>query len=660
MSDQAAPPPDGAPDDAFDRILAGDEDRELLALYSRKDAAAVLERRRLFRMLRAINWLVLSVALLSGLILARASFDTAATWLGVSKDVLERVVYWMTIAVAVTTIAVTAIGRLAREGDRLGRFQRLRADAEMARSDRFKALARAAAASGPGSAATALELVTRDLLKEQRDWYLRRAEQHDDSARITGVFSTVAIVLSALTSAFAISLSINPGSGWLLIFGVFAAALAAFAVDREHLERDRSNAELYRNAADRLSQLATRLQQVKADVAQGNAQAVVAFTDTVAEELVAEHRQWVNGLTVTAELLARLEERLQQARTPSAGTANGASPAAPPDSTADAARSGVQDLVTTVIAGGGGDAIVDAAVRGAAKVAGAAAAEAGLGGAIADATQLAQQLERWKPLLGAAAEALPPPHGDQARALLAEAGTATGLLANAGAAGGDPATQVATALLDRLRSGNPVGDWFDATAPKLAGIVGTVLPPLGLALAAAGIGAQLGMQAYRRWVTRVLAAPFAPHQLELGEMGPNELLAALAVAPGFGAALAPERDRGDMAFLTGLLPDVLGEGDALWPRLQDRFGGDRARFDAALRELHAALLGQASDPGVTTVAERAGTTPQALLAGLGQLRSEPAGNEALNVAVQLADSLRLAGVDDPAAVLTAATGGKDP
>ena len=99
MSDRAEPPPAGEPADGFERILASTENRELSELYDRKDAAAVAERARMFFMLRWINRLVLAVALLSGLILAQASFSAASAWMGLSKEQLGQIVTGLTILV---------------------------------------------------------------------------------------------------------------------------------------------------------------------------------------------------------------------------------------------------------------------------------------------------------------------------------------------------------------------------------------------------------------------------------------------------------------------------------------------------------------------------------------------------------------------------------
>src|SRR5262249_23053958 len=158
-----------------------------------------------------------------------------------------------------------------------------------------------------------LEVVRRDLVEDQRQFYEQRARRHRGSAGLTSMWTGLSLALSGVASAGAITVVFGVGHEWLLVVGVLAAAANGYASDRESLYRDRGNADLYERTADKLSALEAGTDRVAAEIDAGNPQAVVGFTDLVAEELQVEHRQWVTGLDVTSQLLARLEERLREA-----------------------------------------------------------------------------------------------------------------------------------------------------------------------------------------------------------------------------------------------------------------------------------------------------------------------------------------------------------
>ena len=82
-------------------------------------------------------------------------------------------------------LAALALGALAamygyqaRESDRLRRWLTMRGTAEVARLETFRAIARAAAAGGPATAAAGLALFCRHLFDDQRHWLVARAARH--------------------------------------------------------------------------------------------------------------------------------------------------------------------------------------------------------------------------------------------------------------------------------------------------------------------------------------------------------------------------------------------------------------------------------------------------------------------------------------------------
>ncbi len=202
--------------------------------------------------------------------------------------------------------------------------------------------------------------------------------------------------------------------------------------------------------------------------------------------------------------------------------------------------------------------------------------------------------------------------------------------------------------------------WLLSAAPKIAGAVGTALPPLAIVVGVAAVGAKLGEVAYRRWMARVLDLPFAPRQLGIAAENPTTILAAMEAAPLFRAAFAREVAAGDLAAI-GAAGAALAADD---PRaaLGARFAG-RAACEAALAEMKRALLGAAGDadlaalppppPGAAGAAE--------VLEAARRLREAgPEAGDALQSAVRLAHELRAAGAEHPAAMIAAAAEGRDP
>ncbi|MBP0445852.1 hypothetical protein J8J14_13815 [Roseomonas sp. SSH11] len=600
---------------SFGQISSGHEVLALEKAFDSKDKSAIAEQRWLFRMLRSVNILILAVGLLSGLILAEAlvAEHIPAAW----RSAVDAATWACGLAITVCGILATVIGQFARGGDQLGLWRTLRSEAELARGQKFATLARLAAASGPGAALEALEAVRVGLLEDQRAYYERRGREHRASAGVTSLWTGVSLALAALASAAAITVLIGVQAQWLLVIGVIGAAIGAYAVDRENLHRDRGNAELYERTALRLNALAGGVDRVAAEVIGGSPQAVVAFTDLVVEELQAEHRQWVEALKVTQEQLDRLDERLREARVRA-----------------------------------GRDASARGTVQGGAATGAAPAGEGTSRAATGAGRDSVAELTRWKPLLGAAASILPPPHGERARVLSSELSAVLEPLAS-----GAPVSSgiaAAATLADRLRAENPLGQWLATALPKLAPVVGTVLPPLGVVLGIAAVGARLGEDAYRRWVARVLQAPIAPGVIEPAALTSTMVLAALEISPEFASAWGPERQAGNLDVITEMGRQALADPEGLWSREGDRFNGDRAAFNRGLVALQRVLLARAveDDTASITRAEMpGGATPATVLDAVSRLQSDPEGRATLQTAVQLVHELRNQGVDDPVAAL---------
>ena len=625
--------------------IASNEYRSLDSLFCRKDADAAREQKAIFALLGWGNVLMLLIAMLSALILARPTLqaviaaDNKAGWLHTAETVLA-------VVVAALTVATTALAQFARDSERLSRWQKLRAEAELARVARFKAVARTAAALGPAAAHEALGYITRELLVEQRDYYLQRATRHRASARLSTAWTVVATLLGALASTAAFSIAFGAATEWTMLAGVLAAAVGAFAADREKLHRDTANAELYERTAEKLNVLAAGTDSVASQIEQGSPEAVVTFTDLLAEELQAEHRQWLAGLEATGELLARLEQRLhdQKAGQPAAAVAVLADvvreKALRPAQVAGLAT-GVSALASSPLA----SALFASPMPGSPSPASSPSVRA------ASAT-----LSQCGPVLGAAASALPSPYGEQAQALLTEVRAAVAQLETGGPAGSEAVAT--TALARRVRENNPVKEWIAGMEPILAPLLGPAMSPRSLLLGMAGIAARLDEPAYQRWTARLLGTPVPAKLLDINALSSAGVSAALEAAPAFAAAFAAERSQGDSAIVREAVGLAIARADQLWANQAERFGHDRGRFETAVRQVKEGLLAVATNADLAAIP--AGTLPEGLQAreirdAALAVRTTAEGVESVQTMIQLIHEQRAAKVADPATALQTLT-----
>ena len=294
-------------------ILRSSAVRTEVELCLREDAAAADQERRLMREATAANVCLMLAGVLSGLVLVGAATRSAidAAWGGLITD---DVVLVLGTATLVLGALAAMFGHIARDQDRLGRWLARRGVAELARLDAFRAIAREAAAHGSTVAIFGLAVIGRYLLDDQRFWLGERAARHRRSSEWTSIWGGVATALAFVGGSGAVIGGFEPGKAWVAIAGVIGAAVAAYAVNREALRRDRTNAGRYEKTQAVLDGLAARDDAIALEIASGKPEALVAFTETVAEPLAAEHKEWLEDSAQAGTALAKLDSRLQELR----------------------------------------------------------------------------------------------------------------------------------------------------------------------------------------------------------------------------------------------------------------------------------------------------------------------------------------------------------
>ncbi len=274
--------------------------------YTRQDAEAVRQQGELMREANLANVCLLAAGVTSGVILAFAALTSA------SDDLTGPIM----LVLGVLTLALGAgaayFGYIARDQGRIARWQASRGEAEMARLAIFTTMAAMVAEASPKAALYGLTVVLRDLLNDQRDWLSARALRHRKSSEATSRWGGLASALAFIGGSGAIIASQLKGAVWIVLAGVVGAAIGAFSTNRDALLRDRANADRYEKTRVALDGIAARTDDVAARIAAGEPKALPAFTETIADLLGAEHKQWLEGTAQAEASLAKLDGQLRQ------------------------------------------------------------------------------------------------------------------------------------------------------------------------------------------------------------------------------------------------------------------------------------------------------------------------------------------------------------
>jgi hypothetical protein len=289
-------------------ILRSSSVRTSLDIYERQDVEAVRQQASLMREATLANICLMAAGVASGLVLAVAAQPSSSE----HADLVGNITLGLGIITLALGAAGTFFGYIARDQGRIGRWQARRGEAEMARLAVFTTISGKAAEAGPAVALHGLALIVCHLLDDQRNWLGGRALRHRKSSEMTSHWGGLANALAFIGGSGAIIASQAKGSVWIVFAGVIGAAIAAYATNRDALRRDRANADRYEKAQVTLDGLAGRTDEIAAQIAAGEAKALVAFTDAITDQLATEHKQWLEGTAQAEALLGKLDAELKQ------------------------------------------------------------------------------------------------------------------------------------------------------------------------------------------------------------------------------------------------------------------------------------------------------------------------------------------------------------
>jgi hypothetical protein len=277
------------------------------------DADAVEAQAQIKREMSRANTAILVAGVCGGLLLAA----------GILAEALAARGSWAWVASVPVLLGVAggtagALGSMwlfrARQGERLRRWMARRAVAETARRAMYMELvtSTAPADADPTEVALAkLDCVLTEHVQDQRAWFDKRAREHRQSADRSLALGSTAVALSAAASlAAGAAAAASPSYAAIGALGVIGAALATFATTREEIHQDRRNAERYENARDALDLLLDKVGDVRQAIRNGATDALPAFVSAVHEQLLAEHREWLQGEERRVAVIGQLEDTL--------------------------------------------------------------------------------------------------------------------------------------------------------------------------------------------------------------------------------------------------------------------------------------------------------------------------------------------------------------
>ena len=288
-------------------ILRSAAVRAQVAVFLRYDADAQVQQSRMLREATASNVCLMLAGVASGLVLAGAA----------SRDALgeiwtDRTAIWLGILTLFMGAFAAMFGFWVRDQDRLARWRTRRGEAEIARIGVCQEIAAQAGKTTPETALVALAVLGRGFLDQQRAWLGKRAKEHRRSSEWTTVWGGIGTALAFIGGSGAVIAGWVKGSAWVAIAGVIAAAVAAYATNREALRRDRANADRYEKTQVALDGLAARTDAIAAEIEAGKPEALVAFVEAFTDQLATEHKQWLEGTAQAESALSKLDDRLSQ------------------------------------------------------------------------------------------------------------------------------------------------------------------------------------------------------------------------------------------------------------------------------------------------------------------------------------------------------------
>jgi hypothetical protein len=285
-----------------------------LETFERQDKESIAQQADLKLEANRANLCLLAAGVTSAVILAVAATDAA----GQPSVDPSTGKFNITLLLGLLTLAFGAgaayFNFVARDQGRISRWQASRSDAEMARQAVFTTLASAAGGKSAKTALFGLAVAMRDLLEDQRAYLVKAAQRHRKSSEISSRWGGLGGALAFVGGSGAIVASQGGAwwTNWIILAGVFGAAIGAYAANREALNRDRANAERYERTLVALDGIKGRTDDVARQIANGQSTALTVFTGAITDLLATEFKQWQEGTAQANAAIDKLDGQLRE------------------------------------------------------------------------------------------------------------------------------------------------------------------------------------------------------------------------------------------------------------------------------------------------------------------------------------------------------------
>jgi hypothetical protein len=204
---------------------------------------------------------------------------------------------WSSVLLGCAGVLAGGVGAmllgLVRESGLLRQWMRSRAEAEVARTDYFEALA---AVALPHLAVPFLEYFCRFQLTSQIDYHQQRARVHNRSANRMLALGAGAVFMGAVANGLGGILGASdPKLTAVAAFGVIGAALGSLAAAMASLGQFQSNQARHEETWRALMRLRGKIDGLRVAVMAGDIAVLREFTKSVHEVMKLEHEKWLQN-----------------------------------------------------------------------------------------------------------------------------------------------------------------------------------------------------------------------------------------------------------------------------------------------------------------------------------------------------------------------------
>ena len=300
---------------ALSNLLKSSELEGIAEKYSQYDQKAIAAQSKYKAWMQRARLWVLLTACCSAALLAVATWFVQPD----EADLAKMLFIAISIAAFVSSFIATTYIKLVENLSLLKKWMGSRANAEMQRLSYFEHFVKRRFQADDGVdpifiRLLQLEFFRRFQLDMQLNYYTRRSGDHGVAAEKSAAISTWSMGIAGLAAAIAgfLGASIDPRWAAVAAVGFVFQAYASNSLGAEAVNQDRRNEERYGRTMKCLQNLKADMDGVRQQVGGGNAKILATYVDAVHEQLSLEHRQWIEDIEMTSQVIGELRAQLKK------------------------------------------------------------------------------------------------------------------------------------------------------------------------------------------------------------------------------------------------------------------------------------------------------------------------------------------------------------